>query len=47
MVANSGYDALDKGALSAIQLSNPFAQLPAEYETDLKLRIAFLYNLNP
>jgi TonB family protein len=47
VVANSGYDALDKGALSAIQLSNPFAQLPAEYETDLKLRIAFLYNLNP
>ena len=47
VVAHSGYDALDKGALSAIQLSNPFAQLPAEYETDLKLRIAFLYNLNP
>ena len=47
VVANSGYDALDKGALSAIQLSNPFQQLPAEYETDLKLRIAFLYNLNP
>jgi len=46
VVANSGYDSLDKGALSAIQLSNPFAQLPAEYETDLKLRIAFLYNLN-
>ena len=38
---------LDKGALSAIQLSNPFQQLPAEYETDLRLRIAFLYNLNP
>ena len=47
VVANSGHDALDKGALSAIQLSNPFQQLPAEYETDLKLRIAFLYNMNP
>jgi TonB family protein len=47
VVANSGYDALDKGALSAIQLSNPFQRLPAEYETDLKLRIAFLYNIEP
>jgi TonB family protein len=47
VVANSGYDALDKGAVSAIQLSNPFQQLPPEYETDLRLRIAFLYNLNP
>ena len=43
----SGYGALDNGALSAIHLSNPFQQLPAEYETDLKLRIAFLYNMNP
>jgi TonB family protein len=47
VVANSGSEPLDKGALSAIQLSNPFQKLPAEYETDLKLRIAFLYNLNP
>jgi TonB family protein len=47
VVSHSGHDALDKGALSAIQLSNPFQQLPAEYETDLKLRIAFLYNMNP
>ena len=47
VVARSGYDPLDKGALSAIQLSNPFQQLPAEYETDLKLRIAFLYNMYP
>jgi TonB family protein len=47
VVYHSGYDALDKGALSAIQLSNPFQRLPAEYETDLKLRIAFLYNMNP
>jgi len=47
VVANSGYEALDKGALSAIQLSNPFQRLPAEYETDLKLRIAFLYNIEP
>jgi TonB family protein len=47
VVVNSGYSALDKGALSAIQLSNPFQQLPAEYETDLKLRIAFLYNMYP
>jgi len=43
----SGIDALDKGALSAIHLSNPFPALPAEYETDLKLRIAFLYNMYP
>jgi len=47
VVANSGYEALDRGAVSAIQLSNPFTHLPAEYETDLKLRIAFLYNMNP
>jgi TonB family protein len=47
VVANSGYDPLDKGALSAIHLSNPFSPLPAEYETDLRLRIAFLYNMNP
>jgi TonB family protein len=47
VIANSGYDALDRGAVSAIQLSNPFAHLPPEYETDLKLRIAFLYNMNP
>jgi TonB family protein len=47
VVANSGTDALDRGAVSAIQLSNPFQHLPSEYETDLKLRIAFLYNMNP
>ena len=47
IVANSNYDALDKGAVSAIQLSNPFQHLPAEYETDLKLHIGFLYNMNP
>ena len=46
-MAHSGSDPLDKGALAAIQLSNPFQQLPAEYETDLKLRIAFLYNMYP
>lgn len=47
VVAQSGVEALDKGALSAIHLSNPFPSLPAEYETDLKLRIAFLYNMYP
>jgi TonB family protein len=47
VVVNSGFDALDKGALSAIHLSNPFQPLPSEYDTDLKLRIAFLYNMNP
>jgi TonB family protein len=47
VVVHSGTDALDKGAISAIQLSNPFQQLPAEYETDLRLRIAFLYNMYP
>ena len=47
VVSPSGVDPLDKGALSAIHLSNPFQPLPAEYETDLKLRIAFLYNMYP
>src|SRR5262245_4121102 len=47
VVVNSGVEVLDKGAISAIQLSNPFQQLPAEYETDLRLRIAFLYNMYP
>jgi TonB family protein len=47
VIERSGSDPLDKGALSAIQLSNPFQKLPAEYETDLRLRIAFLYNLHP
>jgi TonB family protein len=47
IVVNSNYEPLDRAALSAIQLSNPFQHLPAEYETDLKLRIAFLYNMNP
>ena len=47
VVDKSSYEALDRGAVSAIQLSNPFAHLPLEYETDLKLRIAFLYNMNP
>jgi TonB family protein len=45
IVANSGYNALDGAAKAAIELSNPFQRLPPEYETDLKLRIAFLYNL--
>jgi TonB family protein len=47
VVVNSGAEVLDKTAVSAIQLSNPFQQLPAEYETDLRLRIAFLYNMYP
>jgi TonB family protein len=47
VVSRSGTDALDQAAVSAIQLSNPFQQLPAEYETDLRLRIAFLYNMYP
>jgi TonB family protein len=47
LVAQSGHEALDRGAMSAVQLSNPFQRLPAEYETDLKLRIAFLYNMYP
>jgi TonB family protein len=47
IVMNSNYEPLDRAALSAIQLSNPFQHLPADYETDLKLRIAFLYNMNP
>jgi TonB family protein len=47
LVVNSGHEALDRGAMSAVQLSNPFQRLPADYETDLKLRIAFLYNMYP
>lgn len=45
VVVNSNHEALDQGAISAIKLSNPFQQLPAEYETDLKLHIGFLYNM--
>jgi TonB family protein len=47
VVAQSGVSALDKGAEAAIHLSNPFNKLPDEFETDLKLRIAFLYNMYP
>jgi TonB family protein len=47
VVFKSDYEPLDRAALSAIHLSNPFQHLPPEYETDLKLRIAFLYNMNP
>jgi TonB family protein len=46
VVLNSNYEALDQGAISAIKLSNPFQPLPAEYETDLRLRIGFLYNMS-
>jgi TonB family protein len=45
-VANSGTEALDHAAAGAIQLSNPFAQLPAGFDGDhLDLQFTFLYNI--
>jgi len=46
VVESSGVDPLDKGALSAVQLSNPFAALPSDFKQDrIVLRIPFLYNM--
>jgi TonB family protein len=46
IVANSGTAALDRGAMSAINLSNPFQRLPSDFDGDvLTLQITFLYNL--
>jgi len=46
LVGSSGSEALDLAALSAIKLSNPFPQLPAEFTGDhLVLQFIFLYNL--
>jgi TonB family protein len=46
MLSGSGAAALDRGAMSAISLSNPFQRLPADFEGDvLTLQITFLYNI--
>jgi len=45
-VANSGTQALDNAAVGSIQLSNPFAQLPNNFDGDhLDLQFTFLYNI--
>jgi TonB family protein len=44
-VLNSGTQALDNAAVGSIQLSNPFAQLPNNFDGDhLDLQFTFLYN---
>ena len=46
MAANSGTEPLDRAALGAITSSNPFQQLPANFEGDhLVLQFTFLYNM--
>lgn len=48
LVQGSGNQVLDRGALSAIQLSSPFAALPVDFKGDrLVLRLTFQYNLRP
>ena len=48
IVQGSGIQVLDRGALSAIQLSSPFAALPVDFKGDrLILRLTFQYNLRP
>ena len=44
----SGKEPLDNAAMAAIHASNPFEPLPKQFHgPNLKLRIAFLYNLTP
>jgi TonB family protein len=44
--ANSGTEALDRAAYGAITASNPFAQLPVNFDGDhLDLQFTFLYNI--
>jgi TonB family protein len=44
----SGKEPLDNAAMGAIHASNPFEPLPKQFHgPNLKLRIAFLYNLTP
>lgn len=46
IVANSGTDPLDRAAFGAIQASNPFQKLPANFDGDhLVLQFTFLYNI--
>lgn len=47
-VAPSGSNPLDRAAVAAIQASNPFPELPADFEGDrLVLQFTFLYNMTP
>jgi TonB family protein len=47
IVANSGADPLDRSAAAAIQTSNPFPSLPADFDSDhIVLQFTFLYNMN-
>ena len=46
LVANSGTDPLDRAALGSITASNPFQQLPPNFDGDhLVLQFTFLYNM--
>jgi TonB family protein len=46
LVANSGTDPLDRAALGAITSSNPFPQLPSNFNGDhIVLQFTFLYNI--
>lgn len=45
---SSGVSALDRAAVAAIQASNPFQRLPADFDGDrLVLQFTFLYNIPP
>ena len=46
LVASAGNQALDRAATGAIEISSPFAPLPAEFNGDrIVLELPFLYNL--
>jgi len=46
LAANSGSQPLDNAAVAGIQLSNPFSQLPNNFDGDhLDLQFTFLYNI--
>jgi TonB family protein len=48
VVEKSGVQALERGAVAAIQNSSPFEALPAEFKGDrLTLGMPFLYNMSP
>lgn len=45
---SSGVSALDRAAVAGIQASNPFRELPADFDGDsLVLQFTFLYNIPP
>lgn len=46
IASGSGTDALDRAAVAAISMTNPFPPLPAEFRGDqIRLQFAFLYNI--